>query len=191
MNIFTEKFTTNAATQYSSTKYPSQRLISLFLSLGNFFLEKNSKNDIARRSISFSISYLSCYSLQSLSFPVIGSWRVAQSGGITCGKDQSTGQLGLRLWRILILFEDNRTGISRLCAIAKDPASVAVLLEPVRTRAPNHQRIRAIRRLYGYLQRKRPTNLHRKNCRLLLQGLRRALTRDKRFSAGMRPVLRN
>lgn len=26
---------------------------------------------------------------------------------------------------------------------------------------------------------KRPTNLHRKNCRLLLQGLRRALTRDE------------
>lgn len=33
--------------------------------------------------------------------------------------------------------------------------------------------------IYEYLQRKRPTNLHRKNCRLLLQGLHRALTRNE------------
>jgi len=72
---------------------------------------------------------------------------VAQSGGVTCGEDQPTRQLGLRLRRVLILFEDNRAGISRLCAIAEDPAGAAVLLEPVRTRAPNRQRIRIVRKL--------------------------------------------
>lgn len=73
---------------------------------------------------------------------------MAQSGGVTRGEDQSTGQLGLRLRRVLILFGDNRARISRPCPIAEDPAGVAVLLELVRTRAPNRQRIR-IRRLHG------------------------------------------
>lgn len=115
---------------------------------------------------------------------------MAQSGGVTRGEDQSTGQLGLRLRRVLILFKDNRAGISRLCPIAEDPADTAILLELVRTRAPNRQRIRIHKKTPWIfhivdLLRKRPTNLHRKNCRkrLPLQGLRRALTKIQRGNA--------
>jgi len=81
---------------------------------------------------------------------------VAQSGGITGGEDQSTRQLGLRVWRVLILFEDVRAGISRLCAIAEDPAGTVALLEPVRTRVLNRQKI--IRRGYPRISPTETTN---------------------------------
>ncbi|KYM92121.1 Dipeptidase 1 [Atta colombica] len=68
--------------------------------------------------------------------------KVEQSSRVTCGEDQSTRQLGLRLRRVLILFKDNCAGISRLFTIAEDPEDTAVLLEPVRTRVPNRQRIK-------------------------------------------------
>lgn len=66
---------------------------------------------------------------------------MAQGGSVTRGKDQSTGQFSLCLRGVLILFEDTHAGISRLCAIAEDSTDATVLREPVRTRAPNHQRI--------------------------------------------------
>jgi len=68
---------------------------------------------------------------------------MAQSSGVTSRKDQSTGQFGLRLRRVLILFEDVDAGISRLCAIAENLADTAVLLEPVRARAPNRRRLQS------------------------------------------------
>lgn len=119
---------------------------------------------------------------------------MAQSGGLTCGEDQPAGQLGLRLRRVLILFEDNCARICRLCAIAEDPAGVAVLLEPVRTRAPNRQRIHRslpseefiefshdmyiIRKFYKLFRRKRAVYTER-TADFYFRDFRRALKRDE------------
>jgi len=98
---------------------------------------------------------------------------MAQSSGVTSRKDQSTGQFGLRLRRVLILFEDVDAGISRLCAIAENLADTAVLLEPVRARAPNRRRLqssfherereRERERAHGYLEME-AAKFDRRNC---------------------------
>jgi len=93
---------------------------------------------------------------------------MAQSSGVTRRKDQSTGQFGLRLRRVLILFEDVDAGISRLCAIAENLADTAVLLEPVRARAPNRRRLQSSfhereEGPHGYLEME-VAKLDRRNC---------------------------
>ena len=131
-------------------------LTKLFLGLSKFLdvltklLWKKKIQKWYQTQIDFILHFLSCCSKQLLSFLITGSWRVAQSSRVTCGEDQSTRQLGLRLRRVLILFKDNCAGISRLCTIAEDPEDTAVLLEPVRTRVPNRQKIRTVRKLHGY-----------------------------------------
>lgn len=116
---------------------------------------------------------------------------MAQSSGVTCGKDQSTGQLGLRLRRVLILFEDTRAKFPRFCAIAEDPTGAAILLEPVKARAPNRQRI-----ILQMAPRISPTETTNQSTPKELpitptSGTMSRLNDRGRFNAGMRTVLRN
>lgn len=170
VNIFAERFTA-AISAIPHNNYPFQKNWILII----FFLPGGEIPRIKCRST----FYLAAARNHHLF--LIGSWRVAQSGGVTSGENQSTGQLGLRLRRVLILFEDNRAGISRLCPIAEDPAGVAVLLELVRTRVPNRQWIRIIRKdsteSSSTETTDQSTSEELPKERLPLQGLRCALTR--------------
>lgn len=127
--------------------------------------------------------------MRLLSFPITGTRWVAQSSGVTCRKDQSTGQLGLRLRRVLILFKDTRAKIPRFCAIAEDPRGVAILLESVKTRASNRQRI--ILQRTPRISLTETTNQSTPK-ELPITSTSRTMSRlndERRFSTGMRTVL--
>lgn len=51
---------------------------------------------------------------------ILGARRMAQSGSIASGEDQSTWQLRMRLRSVLIFFEDIHSRIPRFSTIAED-----------------------------------------------------------------------